>query len=135
MLAIDPATGKAPTSGRWGPGNVDRNGLAFGGNILEYVSPGKDNNGQWVVVKAVMAGDDQEVFDWNRAETVINNPCNPTVRLGIPDRYVNDSRAWVCSDGGAPAPRETRWMIGSYAIHEIPLVGQFGIFYPNRQME
>ena len=26
-------------------------------------------------------------------------------------------------------------MIGSYDIQQIPLVGQFGIFFPNRQME
>ena len=74
LLAIDPATGKAPTSGLWGPGNVDRNGLAFGGNILEYGPPDKDDNGQWVGLKAGIAGDDQEVFDWNRAEPWINKP-------------------------------------------------------------
>ena len=78
VLAIEPATGKAPTSGPWGPGNVDRNGLAFVGNILEYVSPDKDNNGQWVVFKAVIAGDDEEVLEWNGAEPWIKNPCNAT---------------------------------------------------------
>ena len=66
---------------------------------MEYVSPAKDNNGQWVVFKAVMGGDDPLVFDWNRAEPWINNPCNPTVRLGIPDRYVNDSGACVLTLG------------------------------------
>ena len=85
-LAIDPATGKAPTTGPWGPGNVVRNGLVFGGNILEYLSPDKDNNGQWVVFKTVIAGDYQEVFDWNRAAPWVNNPCPPTVTLGIHDR-------------------------------------------------
>ncbi len=135
VLAIDPATGAAPLSGEWGPGNLDRNGLALGGSILEFVDPDKDGNGEWVVFKANVPGDDQEVFDWNRAEPWINNPCNPTVTLGVPDRYVNNAGACVFTVGGAPAARASVWTIGSYAIQQVPLVGQFGVFVPGRQME
>ncbi len=135
VLAIDPATGAAPLSGEWGPGNLDRNGLALGGSIIEFVDPDKDGNGEWVVFKANVPGDDQEVFDWNRAEPWINNPCNPTVTLGVPDRYVNNAGACVFTVGGAPAARANVWTIGSYAIQQVPLVGQFGVFVPGRQME
>lgn len=135
VLAIDPATGTAPVSGPWGPGNVDRNNLAFGGNILEFLDPDLDGTGEWVVFKATTAGDDQEVFDWEEAEPWVNNPCNPTFTAGVPDRYVDNAGACVFTVGGAPAPRSTVWVKGSYAIQQVPLVGQFGVFFVNRQME
>lgn len=74
VLAIDPATGAAPLTGDWGPGMVDRNGLALGGNILEYLDPDLDGTGEWVVFKGRITADDQEVFDWYNAEPWIKNP-------------------------------------------------------------
>lgn len=133
VLAIDPLTGASPISGPWGPGNLDRNGIAFGGNILEYLDPDLDGVGEWVVFKSKVLGDDQEVFDWEQAVPWIKNPCVPGV--GIPDRYVDNSGACVFTVGGAPAPRQTTWVIGSYAIQQIPLAGKFGVFITARQFE
>ena len=134
-LAIDPLTGLAPTSGPWGPGLVDRNGVAFGGNIVEWIDTDLDGIGEWVVFKSKVLGDDQEVFDWQMAVPWVKNPCNPTFTLGVPDRYVDNSGACVFTAGGGPAPRLTFWAIGSYAIQNVPLVGPFGVFITERQME
>ena len=135
VLAIDPATGAAPVSGPWGPGNLDRNGLALGGSILEFIDPDRDGTGDWVVFKANIPGVDQEVFDWYRGEPWVNNPCVPNFVAGVPDRYVDHAGACVFTVGGGAAPRATVWTIGSYAIQQVPLVGQFGVFFVNRQME
>jgi len=135
VLAIDPATGANPTGGIWGPGITDRNGVLLGGEIVEFLDPDLDGVGEWVVFKSKVAGDDQEVFDWNRAEPWIKNPCNPTFTLGIPDRFVDNAGACVFTIGGGAAARDTIWVIGSYAIQQVPLVGQFGVFFVNRQVE
>lgn len=135
VLAIDPATGAAPTSGIWGPGLTDSNGVLFGGNVIEWVDTDLDGVGEWIVFKSKVLADDQEIFDYNRAEPWIKNPCNPTFTLGIPDRYVDNAGACVFTVGGAPAARSAIWVIGSYAIQQVPLVGQFGVFFENRQME
>ena len=135
VLAIDPATGANPTTGIWGPGVTDRNGVLLGGQIVEFIDPDLDGVGEWVVFKSKVAGDDQEVFDWNRAEPWIKNACIPTFTLGIPDRFVDNTGACVFTIGGAPAARATIWTIGSYAIQQIPLIGQFGVFFVNKQME
>ncbi len=134
VLAIDPATGANPLAGIWGPGILDRNGLELGGNVIEFLDPDLDGVGEWIVFKANIASDDQEVFDWNRAEPWIKNPCNPIFTLGIPDRYVDNAGACTLTLGGA-ATRDTIWVVGSYAIQQVPLVGQFGVFFVNRQME
>jgi len=135
VLAIDPLTGDVPLSGPWVVGNVDRNNVEFAGNILERVDPDLDGNGEWVVLKSKVLGDDQEVFGWEEALPWIKNPCNPTFVLGIPDRYVNNSGSCVFTVGGGPATRSAIWVIGSYSISEIPLTGQFGVFRVGRQME
>lgn len=123
VLAIDPATGGPPLSGPWVSPNVDRNGVLFAGNILEFVDPNKDGTGEFVVFKSKVLGDDQEVFDWDRAEPWIKNPCEGS------GSYVDG--AGVCQSGS----RATIWKIGSYAIQQIPLIGQFARFFALRQME
>ncbi len=134
VLAIDPATGLPPVAGPWAPGNNDPNGVPLGGNILEFVDKNLDGVGDFFVFKSKVTGDDQEVFDWNRAEPWIKNACVPVFNLGIPDRYVDNVGACTLTLGG-PAARATTWIIGSYALSEIPLVGQFGVFFTGRQME
>ncbi len=123
VLAIDPDTGGPPLSGPWVSPNKDRNGVEFAGNILEFIDPDRDGNGQFVVFKSKVTGDDQEIFDWHRAEPWIKNPCEGG------SSYVDGSGA--CING----TRATIWVIGSYAIQQIPLVGTFGRFFANRQME
>jgi len=123
VLAIDPATGENPLTGEWGPGLTDRNGVLLGGNIVEFVDPLKDGSGEFVVFKSKVLGDDQEVFDWGRAEPWVKNPCEGATS------FVDGSG--VCTLG----TRATIWKIGSYAIQQIPLVGQFGRFFDLRQVE
>ena len=135
VLAIDPATGASPTAGIWGPGLLDKNGVLLGGNIVEFIDPDLDGTGEWVVFKSKVLGDDQEIFDWFEAEPWIKNPCIPTITLGVPDRYVDNSGACVFTVGGGSASRATVWTIGSYAIQQVPFVGQFGVFFVNKQME
>lgn len=135
VLAIDPNTGLPPVSGPWGPGLDDSNGLPFGGSILEFVSPTKDGVGEWIVFKTKIPNADQEVFEWETALPWVNLPCVPTFNLGIADRYVNNTGSCVFTVGGAPAGRSNKWEIGSYGLSEIPLVGQFGVFFLGRQME
>ncbi len=134
VLAIDPATGNAPLAGPWGPGMTDPNGVALGGNILEFVSPAKDGTGSFFVFKSKIVGDDQEVFNWELALPWVKNACIPIFNLGIPDRFVDSAGACTLTAGG-PAARATNWTIGSYALSEIPLVGQFGVYFLGRQME
>ncbi len=123
VLAIDPATGGPPLAGPWVSPNVDRNGVLFAGNIVEWIDTNLDGVGEWVVFKSKVLGDDQEVFDWNRAEPWIKNPCEGG------GSYVDG--AGVCQAGA----RATIWKIGSYAIQQIPLVGAFAVFFANRQVE
>jgi len=133
VLAIDPLTGAAPTSGIWGPGLVDRNGVLLGGNIVEWIDTNLDGTGEWVVFKSKVLGDDQEVFDWEQAVPWVKNPCIPTGIL-VPDRFVNNSGACTFVLGGA-APRVTFWAIGSYSIQQVALIGQFGVFAVEKQVE
>ena len=135
VLAIDTATGAAPVAGIWGPGLVDRNGVLLGGNIVEFIDPDLDGTGEWVVFKSKVLGEDQEIFNWQEAEPWIRNPCIPTFTLGIPDRYVDNAGACVFTIGGAPAARAAIWTRGSYAIQQVPLVGQFGVFIIDKQVE
>lgn len=135
VLTIDPATGLPTTVGIWASPNVDRNGVLFAGNIVEFIDPDLDGTGEWVVFKSKVLGDDQEVFDWNEAVPWIKNPCNPTFTFGIPDKYVNNSGSCLLTIGGGAATRDTIWVIGSYAIQNIPLVGTFGVFFEGKQME
>lgn len=121
--------GTNPESGPWVPGQLDRNGVEFAGNILEFRDPNFDGTGQFFVFKAKVTGDDQEVFDYENAIPWVKNPCNPTFNLNIPDRYVNNTGSCVLTIGGGAATRATTWIIGSYGLSEIPLVGQFGVFF------
>jgi hypothetical protein len=123
VLAIDPATGGPPLAGPWVSPNVDRNGVLFAGNIVEWIDTNLDGVGEWVVFKSKVLGDDQEIFDWYRAEPWIKNPCEGA------GSYVDG--AGVCQIGA----RATIWKIGSYAIQQIPLVGTFAVFFANRQVE
>lgn len=135
VLAIDPLTGAAPLAGPWGPGILDRNGLLLGGSVIEFLDPDRDGTGEWVVFRANVPGDDQEVFDWEQAVPWVNNPCVPTFTLGVPDRYVDTAGACVLTVGGGPAVRQTTWIIGSYSIQQVPLAGEFGVFFTARQFE
>ncbi len=142
VLAIDPNTGGSPTSGPWVSPNVDRNGVEFSGNILEFVDPDLDGTGEFVVFKSRVTGDDQEVFEYETALPWINNPCNPVVLGPLFDRFVDNSGVCRFVLGGGAAPRDTVWVIGSYGISQIPSIpilfpigGDFGVFRVGKQME
>lgn len=134
VLAIEPTTGEPPSSGPWASPNVDRNGVEFSGNILEFVDPNLDGTGEFVVFKSRVANDDQEVFEYETALPWIKNPCPGNFFGPIPTQFVDNGGVCTVVGGGA-GTRDTTWVIGSYAISEIPLTGQFGVFIEGRQME
>lgn len=127
ILAINPGTGIGGGTGDFA--GVDRNGVTFAGNIIDYVDPDKDNSGEWVVFKSKIVGADQEVFDHTEGLPWVKDPCEPTFTLGVPDRYVDNAGACKFTIGGASAPRQTVWKQGSYAIFEVPFVGQHAVFF------
>lgn len=126
VLAIDPATGENPLAGPWGPGQLDSNGVSFGGNILEFIDPDIDGVGEFVVFKSNVLDTDQEVFDWDEAVLWIKNPCVPNTFGPLADRGVDDNGACVFIIGGA-APRATTWVKGAYFLIDIALIS-FGVF-------
>lgn len=129
ILVIDPADGSETGTGDFALPNTDRNGLTFPGNIAEYVDPNKDNTGEWVVFKATATSQDQEVFDYEEGLPWVKFPCEPVFTLGLPDRYVDNAGACKFIVGGGAASRQIVWKQGSYGISDIPLVGQFAVFY------
>lgn len=126
VLAIDPGTGNPPAAGPWGPGQLDSNGVSFGGNILEFIDKDLDGSGEFVVFKSKVLQTDQEVFDWTEAVQWIKNPCVPNVFGPLADRGVDDNGACVFVIGGA-APRATTWIKGAYFLVDIALTS-FGVF-------
>lgn len=129
ILVINPATGAEEGTGIFAPGNLDRNGLEFPGNIADFVDPNLDNTGEWVVFKATATSQDQEVYDHDEGLPWVKFPCEPVFTLGLPDRYVDSAGACKFVVGGGAATRQTVWKQGSYGIFEVPLVGQFAVFY------
>jgi len=121
MLAIDPATGIATGEGDF-TGN-DSNGLPFAGNIVEFFDADLDGVGEWKVFKATIANQDQEVLDWFEGIPWVREPCEGLLS------YVDS--VGVCTLGS----RNANWVIGSYALVEIPFVGRLGRFVANRQFE
>lgn len=125
MLAVYP-TGHASVGQAAGTGAFSGNdptGLPYAGNIIEFVDPDNDGTGTWVVFKSKVAGDDQEVFDWYEGLPWVRNPCT-----GV-GSYVDGNG--ICQVGS----RETKWLIGSYALSEVALVGKVGIWVNNKQFE
>ena len=117
-LVVNPTTGVSTGLGDFA-GN-DKNGIPMGGNIVEWRDPQLTNpstTGEWVVFKECLAYDDFEVFDFETSTSWTNNPCEPTVTLGIADRSVNQSGACVFVLGGS-APRQTVWKKGAYRISQ-----------------
>jgi len=138
MLVVEPNYGVTPpTATDTGEGDFsgnDKNNITFAGNIAQYLDPDLDGSGEWVVFKAKISNDDQEIFDWDEGLPWIKNPCNPTFAFGIPDKYVNDSGACLLTIGGS-ASRDTTWIVGSYALSELPIIGKVGAFIESRQFE
>ncbi len=126
VLAINPANGNPPAAGIWGPGETDSNGVSFGGNIVEFIDPDLDGNGEWVVLKSKVLQTDQEVFDWEEGVQWIKNPCVPNTFGPLADRGVDDNGNCVFIVGGA-AGRASTWVKGSYFLIDIALTA-FGIF-------
>ena len=125
MLAVFP-TGHASVGESGGTGDFAGNdgaGLPYAGNICEFVDDDNDGIGFWKVFKSKIAGDDQEVFEWYEGIPWVRNPCTGA------GSYVDN--AGVCNIG----TRETKWLIGSYALSEIPLVGKAGTWVNNKQFE
>ena len=120
-LVIDSTTGIETGTGDWS-GN-DQNDIPFAGNIVQYLDPDFDGTGIWVVFKGKQTLQDQEVFDWDEGLPRIKNPCT-------------GAGSFVGADGTCNiGTRETTWIIGSYALSEIPLVGKVGIFIAAKQFE
>lgn len=139
VLVVEPDYNVTPpTATDTGTGDFageDKNGITFAGNIAQYLDPDFDGTGEWSVFKATVSNDDQEVFDWDEGLPWIKNPCNPNFVLGIADRYVNGSGACLCTLTGLPATRASTWIVGSYALSEIPAVGKVGAFIESKQFE
>ena len=125
MLAVFP-TGHASQGQEGGIGDFAGNdpaGIAYAGNIIEFVDLDNDGVGVWRVFKAKATNQDQEVFEWYEGIPWVKNPCTGA------GSYVDN--LGVCNVGS----RETKWLIGSYALSEIPLVGKVGIWVDNKQFE
>ena len=101
----------------------DPSGLLKSGNILEFFDDDNNGTGTWRVFKSKVAGDDQEIVDWYEGLPWVRNPCT-----GV-GSYVDANG--VCNVGS----REVKWVIGSYALSEIPFVGKAGIFITGKQFD
>jgi len=125
MLAVYP-TGHASVGQAAGTGAFagnDLTGLPFAGNILEFVDDDNDGIGFWKVFKSKITNQDQEVFEWYEGIPWVKNPCTG-VGSGV------DGNG-VCQVG----TRQTKWLIGSYALSEIPIFGKVGFWIDNKQFE
>ena len=127
VLVVDPNYGASPpTATDTGTGDFsgnDPNGVPFAGNIAQYLDPDFDGTGDWFVFKGNQTNDDQEVFDWDEGFPWVKNPCR-----GFGSFVGGDG---VCNIGS----RDTTWILGSYALTEIPFVGKVGGFIDNKQFE
>jgi len=126
MLVIDPTDGSELGVGEFV--GIDRNGIPYAGNVVEYEDFNLDGVGEWIVFLAKQTLQDQEVFDHDEGLPWVKNPGVPTFFIGIPDSYVNSAGDFVFNLGGA-ATRANNWRKGSYAIYEIPFIGQNAVFY------
>jgi len=120
-LVVNASTGVEEGFGDW-TGN-DQNNIPFAGNVVQYLDPDFDGTGFWVSFKGKQTLQDQEVFDWEEGLPRIKNPCE-----GI-GAYVDGAGA--CTIGA----RNANWVIGSYALSEVPFVGKVGIFVAGKQFE
>ncbi len=126
-LVIEPdyllvgGTGIEIGEGDWSGNDV--NGLPFAGNIVQYLDPDFNGSGIWVVFKGKETSQDQEVFDWEEGLPWVKNPCK-----GLAS-YVDG--AGVCTIG----TRDSNWVIGSYALSEVPLIGKVGFWVDAKQFE
>ena len=120
-LVINALTGVETGTGDWA-GN-DQNNIPFAGNVVQRLDQDFTGNGIWVVFKGKQTIQDQEVFDWEEGLPRIKFPCE-----GIGSFVGGDG---VCNIGS----RGAIWVIGSYALSEIPFVGKVGIFIDNKQFE
>jgi len=120
-LVINASTGVEIGTGDWA-GN-DQNNIPFAGNVVQYLDPDFDGTGIWVVFKGKQTLQDQEVFDWEEGLPRVKNPCQGT------GSFVGGDG--VCNIGS----RGSVWVIGSYALFEVPFVGKVGGFVAGRQFE
>lgn len=137
MLVVEPNYGvDPPTATDTGEGDFsgsDANGVAFAGNIAQFVDPDLDGTGSWFVFKKKTTSQDQEVYDHFEGDSWTKNPCRGTL-------------SFVDGDGTCQiGSRDTTWIGGSYqiinGIDVTPIFGnlsvlvQFGQFVDNRPFE
>jgi len=127
MLVVDPTDGSEIGVGVFA--GSDRNGLSFAGNVVEFDDPDLDGQGEWIVFLSRTTLQDQEVLDHDEGLPWVKFPGVPTFFLGFPDSFVDQDGNFVFVIGGAPATRATNWRQGSYALFEVPGIGQRGVFY------
>lgn len=127
MLVIDSSTGAETGVGVFA--GQDRNGISFAGNVVEYLDPDLDGQGEWVVFLAKQTLQDQEVYDHAEGLPWVKFPGVPTFTLNLPDSFVDSTGLFKFIIGGAPATRATNWRLGSYGIYEVPFFGQNAVFY------
>ncbi len=120
-LVINASTGIETGTGDWA-GN-DQNNIPFAGNVVQYLDQDFDGTGIWVVFKGKQTLQDQEVFDWEEGLPRVKFPCD-----GVGSFVGGDG---VCNIGS----RGVIWVIGSYALFEVPFVGKVGRFVAGRQFE
>ncbi len=120
-LVVNASTGVEEGFGNWA-GN-DQNNIPFAGNVVQFLDQDFDGTGFWVVFKGKQTLQDQEVFDWEEGLPRVKFPCE-----GV-GSFVDGTG--VCNIGS----RGSIWVIGSYALSEVPFVGKIGIFVTGKQFE
>ncbi len=121
MLVINPATGAETGAGDFA-GN-DPVGIAFAGNVAEFVDDDNDGVGFWRVFKGKVTAQDQEVYDWFESDSWVKKPCE-----GVGSFVDGDG---VCNIGS----RNTGWVKGAYRLSDIIIIGKRGIFLAGGQFE
>ncbi len=135
VLVINTITGESTGADPIFSGN-DASGLPFAGNIAEFVVTDSIGNGVWEVWKGLQTTtSDYEVLDWYEGLSWTKNACIPTLFLGIPDRFVNESGNCVFTLGGGVASRTDFWVKGAYRLSELLLIGKVGAFVTDAQFE
>ena len=123
VLSVNLTTGIGLEVGLGDWAGNDQNGIPFAGNIVQRLDQDFTGNGIWVVFKGKQTNQDQEVFDWEEGLPWVKNPCQGT------GSFVGGDG--VCNIGS----RNADWILGSYALSEVPLVGKVGIFVDRKQFE
>lgn len=131
VLVIDPSTGSE--SGIGGFSGNDQNGIAYAGNVAQFIDPDYDGTGAWIVFKQTQT--DSEIYDFNEGDSWTKFPCEPVFTLGIPDRYVDNVGACKFTIGGGSASRQIVWKKGAYRLSELIGVGKVGAWYLGGQFE